>query len=228
MAIFLAFVLAGPGRSVFADAAREHVIISGGVSLDKWERYKEQPHDRWAMNFVRAARIRIQEIRAQDAAAQITWLVYRPAYERRGAEDGKDLVSLVESVRDAYKLRLVYFSSGPEVLAYLLRGRERSKIKVCDFEYFGHSNKACWMFDYSNFIDSASKAWLHEDELHSLRPEIFTPDCHAKSWGCHTGESMSMRFRDATGIRMWGAVGKTQYRTEELPMLSSRWGRWKR
>ena len=213
---------------IFAEASREYILISGGVSLDKWERYKQQPHDRWAMNFIRAARIRIQQIRAADPAAQITWLVYRPAYERRGEEDKKDLLALVDSVKDAYKLNRRFFSSGSEVVEYINRGKNRLKVKVCDFEYFGHSNKACWMFDYSNFIDSSSKAWLHEDELSELRGDAFAPDCHVKSWGCHTGESMSQRFFQATGIRMWGAVGKTQYRTEELPAISTRWGRWKR
>jgi hypothetical protein len=225
MATVAFFALGAVAR---ADAAREYVLISGGVSLDKWERYKEEPHDRWWMNFVRAARIRIQQIRETEPDAQITWLVFRPAYERRMVEEKKDLLSLVDSVRDAYKLHRIYFSTGPEVLNYLKSGKNRLKVKVCDFEYFGHSNKACWMFDYSNFIDSSSKAWLHEGDLNALSPDIFTPDCHAKSWGCHTGESMSRRFYQATGIRMWGAVGKTQYRTDELPMLSSRWGRWKR
>jgi hypothetical protein len=211
-----------------AGEGREYVLISGGVSLDKWEQYKEQPHDRWWMNFVRAARIRIQQIRSEDPGAHITWLVYRPAYERRGTEDQKDLLSLIDSVRTTYALERRYFSSGTDVVNYLKRGKDRTKVKVCDFEYFGHSNKACWMFDYSNFIDSSSKAWLHEEELSTLSGDLFTADCHAKSWGCHTGESMSKRFFEATGVRMWGAVGKTQYRTEELPMLSSRWGRWKR
>jgi hypothetical protein len=47
-----------------------------------------------------------------------------------------------------------------------------------------------------------------------------------KSWGCHTGESMSKKWAAATGVKMIGAIGKTQYRTEELPFLSSNNGRW--
>jgi hypothetical protein len=101
-------------------------------------------------------------------------------------------------------------------------------VKISNLEYFGHSNKACWMFDYSNFIDSASKVWLHEDDLPKLRPGILARDAFAKSWGCHTGESMSRHFLQATGVRMWGAVGKTQYRTDELPMLAEKSGSWKR
>jgi hypothetical protein len=37
---------------------------------------------------------------------------------------------------------------------------------------------------------------------------------------------MSQLWRDATGTRMWGAIGKTQYLTNELPALSSVGGKW--
>jgi hypothetical protein len=211
-----------------ADVARENIVISGGVSLHKWEMYRPDPHDNWWMNFVRAARIRIQQLREADPQARITWLVYRPAYERRCTQEGRDLLGLIDSVRDAYGVNRVYFSSTAELVAYLNTGGDRSRVKISNLEYFGHSNKACWMFDYSNFVDGASKAWLHEDELSQLQQGIFAADAFVKSWGCHTGESMSQVFRRLTGIRMWGAVGKTQYQTEELPMLVDRRGKWTR
>lgn len=218
--------LFGPG-SLEAKPAREYVIVSGGVSLHQWEQYKPEPHDKWWLNFIRAARIRIAEIRGLEPEAQITWFVYKPAYVRRAREEGKDLIPTIDSVRDAYGVRRVYFSKTSELLAYLNEGQDRERVKICDFEYFGHSNKACWMFDYSNWIDSGSKAWLHETELKGLRPGIFAKDAFAKSWGCHSGESMIHHFRSATGVRMWGMIGKTQYRTHELPTAAGRWGRWK-
>jgi len=193
----------------------EVVLVSGGVSLHKWEQYKPNPHDRWWMNFVRAARIRIQQIREAEPDAQITWLVFRPAYVRRGGEEKKDLIKLVDSVRDAYGVRRIYFSKAQEVIDYLNKGRDRERTKIGDFEYFGHSNKACMMFDYSNFIDSSSKVWLHEDDLSKLLPGIFAKNAYARSWGCYTGESMSRHFHSATGVPLWGAIGKTQYRTDE-------------
>jgi len=211
-----------------ADPAKEVIVISGGVSLSKWENYKPQPHDRWWMNFVRAARIRIQQVRSEDPEAQITWLVYKPAYLRRAPEEGKDLLSLIDSVRDAYRVRRIYFSQASELIDYLNSGKNRETVKISDLEYFGHSNKACWMFDYSNYIDSASKVWFHEDDLPKLRPGIFAKDAYVKSWGCHSGESMNAHFRRATGVPMWGAVGKTQYRTDELPALAEKSGRWKK
>lgn len=206
----------------------EVVLVSGGVSLHKWEQYKSNPHDRWWMNFVRAARIRIQQIRAVEPGAQITWFVYRPAYVRRSEEEHKDLLQLVDSVRSAYRVNRVYFSNAQQLITYLNRGKNRERFKIGDFEYFGHSNKACWMFDYSNLIDSASKAWLHEDDLKKLSPGIFEQEAYARSWGCHTGESMSGHFHSATGVPLWGAIGKTQYRTDELPMLCDRRGKWTR
>lgn len=204
----------------------EVVLVSGGVSLRKWEQYKSNPHDRWWMNFIRAARIRIQQIRATEPGAQITWFVFRPSYLRRSGEEGRNLIELVDSVRDAYRVKRIYFSEAQQLVDYLNKGRDRKRFKIGDFEYFGHSNKACWMFDYSNFIDSASKVWLHEDDLHKLSRGIFEEDAYARSWGCHTGESMSRHFQQATGVALWGAVGKTQYRTDQLPMLSDRRGRW--
>ena len=39
----------------------EHVIVSGGPSLKRWERYRvpEDQHDRWWANFIRGGTLRI-------------------------------------------------------------------------------------------------------------------------------------------------------------------------
>jgi hypothetical protein len=86
------------------------------------------------------------------------------------------------------------------------------------------------MFDYSNEIDSGSKSWLHENDLSRIRRDLFTRDAFIKSWGCHTAESMSKKWKRATGKRMIGAIGKTDYSNGHLrnwtPGLSqgARWG----
>ena len=209
-------------------ASGEFIIMTGGVSMWVWEKWKAQPHDNWWMNFIRASRLRIEQIQATTPGAQITWLVYRPAYVARAKQENNDLVGHIASVRDTYKVKLVWFDRPEEVINYLNSGQDRSRVKIADFEFFGHSNKACWMFDYSNNIDSASKVWLHEDDLNKIRRGIFSRDAFVKSWSCHTGESMSGRWRSATGVAMIGAVGKTQYMTDELPILSSPNGRWTR
>lgn len=220
-------VCASPVRA--ADPNREYVIIAGGVSLNIWEKWKAQPHDGWWMNFIRASRIRIQEFQEKlGPDLNITLLVYRPSYITRGRQDGEDHLSKISSIRDAFRVRLIYFDSTSELLNYLNNGQPRNQVKIASLEYFGHSNKACFMFDYSNMIDSASKAWLHENELSKLKRGIFTKDAFVKSWGCHTGESMSKKFASATGVKMIGAVGKTQYMDEQLPILSSVAGRWTR
>jgi len=55
---------------------------------------------------------------------------------------------------------------------------------------------------------------------------IFAKGPFEKSWGCHTGEEMSRYWHAATGTRMWGAIGKTQFMDEELPILTSEGGKW--
>jgi hypothetical protein len=199
-----------------APVEKEYIIVSGGPSLIEWEKYKAVPHDKWWGNFIRTARVRIEELRTQlGPDAKITWLVYKPGYVTRGQQEGQDLLANINSVRDKYHLNLVYFEhsniTASDVIDYLNTGQPRGTVKIADFEYFGHSNKACWLFDYSNNIDSASKAYLHESSFTKLKRGIFAKDAMVKSWGCHTGESMSQKFRSATGMKMWGAVGKTDY-----------------
>jgi hypothetical protein len=205
----------------------EYVIVVGGPSMQEWEKYKAQPHDHWWANFVHAARIRTEQLRAQlGPNAPITWLVYGQGYKDRAVQEKQDLISHINSVRDRFNLNLIYFHAGSEVINYINNGRPRGELKVAGFEFFGHSNKACFMFDYSNVLDSASKSWLHESELTKIDRRAFARGAFVKSWGCHTGESMSKKWKAATGTPMWGAIGKTQYMMDELPVLTSQNGRW--
>jgi len=215
-----------------AEPRREYILVSGGPSLVEWEKYKSAPHDVWWGNFIRAARVRIEQIRKeQGTEAEITWLVYKPGYERRAQrQDKSDLIGNIVSVRDKYHVNLVWFGKGQDVIDYLNAGRPRGEVKIANFEFYGHSNRACFMFDYSNEIDSGSKSWLHETELSKIHRGLFTRDAFIKSWSCHTGESMSKFWRMATGKKMIGAIGKTNYADGHLrgwvPALSegARWG----
>jgi hypothetical protein len=218
-------------QAISAAAAKipqgEWIIVVGGVSMHQWEQYKAQPHDHWWANFVHAARIRTQQLRTElGDNALITWLVYKPGYVARAKQDGVDLIANINSVRDAYNLHLVYFDKGSQVINYLNSGQPRTELKIAGFEYFGHSNRACFMFDYSNVVDSSSKAWLHEKELTQINRRAFAKGAFVKSWGCHTGEEMSSYWHAATGTRMWGAIGKTQFMNDELPILTSEGGKW--
>jgi hypothetical protein len=218
--------------TVRAEVEREFILVSGGPSLQEWEKFKAEPHDRWWGNFIRSARVRIQEIQAKvGSGAKITWLVHKPSYVRRASrQDKQDLIANIVSVRDKFGVNLVWFDEGDELIEYLNAGQPRDRVKIANFEYYGHSNRACWMFDYSNEIDSGSKSWLHENELGRVHRDIFTRDAFIKSWSCHTGESMSKKWKRATGKRMIGAIGKTDYAYGHLrnwtPALSkgARWG----
>lgn len=203
--------------SIAAWAQNEYIICSGGPALRKWEdlRRAEQQHDRWWGNFVRPARVRMQELqRTQPPGTLITWLVYRDAYVRRAAENRDTLTRYVESVRDTYKINLVWFRTGEEVISYINKGGgqiSRNRHKISGFEFFGHSNKFCFLFDYSSDVYASSSAWLHENDLRRLSRGAFARGAFCKSWGCHTGESMSKAWKRATGQTMIGAIGKTDY-----------------
>jgi len=231
-------LLATPGRAQGGalDYARsEFIIVSGGPALRKWEdlRRPNEQHDRWWGNFIRSARIRVQQIRrAHGPAAQLTWMVYRPAYVMRVPEDAARnadqpaAMGKIESVRDAYGLKLIYFSTGDDVITYL---NSRPRRSVVNFEYFGHSNRDCFMFDYSAEISGASVAFLHETQLKRLRGGVFNPRATIRSWGCHTGESFSKFWKKAVGVPMEGALGKTDYSVisdhVSLPRVNGRWTR---
>ncbi len=205
----------------------EYVLLIGGPSLMQWEKYKVQPHDHWWANFVRAARIRTEQVRTKYGPdAKITWLIYKQGYIDRGAQEKMDLLAFIGSVRDKFNLNLVYFHDGKDVINYLNNGQPRDQVKIAFLEYFGHSNKACFMFDYSSNVDSASKSFLHQNQFGQINRAAFTRNAEIRSWGCHTGEMMSKKWRDATGTRMWGVVGKTQYMTDELPVIAPPGGKW--
>ena len=225
---FLATLVVASGAMAQVLDKGEHIVVTGGPSLMVWEKSKLQPHDNWWMNFVRASRLRIDQLRQQyGPSAQITWLVYRRGYERRQSQEHESLFSIIQSVRDKYGLNLIYFNSADRLCYYLNYGANRGYNKIASFDYFGHSNRACFMLDYSNEIASGSKVWLHEDELKDkLHHGIFTKNAHVQSWGCYTAESMSKMWYQATGAKMIGAVGKTQYMTNELPVLVSATGKW--
>lgn len=228
LALVVPLLLAVSGTTpARAAVTPEYILLVGGPSLQIWEQYKAEPHDHWWANFVHAARIRTEQLREKlGPDAKITWLIYKQGYIDRGEQEKRNLLELIGSVRDKYNLNLVYFRNGDDVINYLNHGQPRDQVKVALFEYFGHSNKACFLFDYSSNIDSSAKSWLHESQFGQINRADFTRDALVRSWGCHTGESMSKKWHAAVGNKMWGAIGKTQFMSEELPILSSPGGKW--
>lgn len=205
--------------------------------MRRWEdlRKPTEQHDRWWGNFVRPARVRMQELqRKLPQGTIITWMVYRDSYLRRASETHEPLTSNVESVRDTYHINLVWFHSGDDVINYINHGGgavPRSRYKISGFEFFGHSNKFCFLFDYSSDIYAVSTAFLHEADLRKIRGGAFTRNAYCQSWGCHTGESMARAWKRATGVPMVGAIGKTDYSNMHLRNWTvglspgSRWAR---
>lgn len=202
-----------------APSGTEHIVLSGGPALRGWEDFRIEParHDRWWGNFIRAARVRMEQIRADMGPdAVITWLVFETGYKKRSKEDGEDHITSILTVRDkeTVKCRLVWYNKAEEIIRYLNYGGQgvnRSQIKIGGFDYFGHSNKYAFTLDYSGEVLGAAKVFIHQDDLKQLSPGIFVRNAQCQSWGCHTAESMSKAWRAATGTKLIGAVGKTDY-----------------
>ncbi len=211
-----------------AAAPQYHVILTGGPALRKWEnfRVKSDQHDRWWANFVRASTLRMVEIRkAYGKTANITWIVYRPGYAARGREDGKPYTKWLSELAARRHVKLVWVSSGAGAINAINNHPSQS---VISFDFFGHSNKYCFLLDYSNYIIGVSKAWIHQDDLSRLRRGVFAKHSLCQSWGCHTGESMSAYWKRATGQTMIGAKGPTNYKPVGQGRLPSVTGQWVR
>ena len=210
--LFLA-LLAASITSAVADT--EYIVVSGGPAVRTFEdlRKPQEQHDRWWGNFIRTARVRMQEIhKTAPAGTHITWLVYRDGYVRRGASERQPLTQNVESVPKAYPfIKLVWFRSTDELIRYINGGMSRWSTKISGFEYFGHSNKFSFMFDYSSDVYANSVCWLHQADLGRISGSAFAKNAYCKSWGCHTAESMSREWKRRTGVWMIGAQGKTDY-----------------
>ncbi len=207
--------------------ALEYVVLSGGPALRKWEKSKTRTHDVFWGNFVESATIRLSQLKAKiQPGDRLVWLVYRPAYNRRQAEEKENLIQTIQVKADALGVALYWFDTAAQLLNYLNAHPERVQHPVMSLDFFGHSNKVNWMFDYSNELDGASVVFLHTRDLAKLNKAIFHPQAEAHSWGCHSGEYYSEKFFERAGVKMWGAVGKTDYSGGGLPTLSSDGGRW--
>ncbi len=223
--------------SVFAQhnyAAEEFIIVSGGPSLRKWEDYRvaEEQHDRYGGNFAKAAHIRLEQLRRMHGpAAQLTWLIYRPAYDLRDREDAVRLppysCSIGEINERAAKCgaRIVWFNNTNFLIDYL---NNRGGRKIADLEFFVHSNKYALLFDYSADILGVSTCYLHSIDLRHIQRGLFTRRALVQSWGCHSGEYMSRVWRKATGVRMIGAIGKTDYKSISDHVSLPACARWSR
>jgi len=208
--------------------SREDIVLTGGPALRFMEHGKgEVSHDVYWFNFVDASVIRLKELKAQAKPDElVTWLLYRPAYAARAQEMGMDLLGQLQEKAKNMGVRLVWFNSKEELIAYLNKGLDRGTVKISDFDYFGHSNKACFLFDYSNVIDTMSIAWLHVKDLKLIHDDVFAKDATCKSWGCHCGEMYSKWWKSHFDVPMIGAVGKTDFAHGGLPELSDSNCKW--
>jgi hypothetical protein len=225
LAILLSFVLLA--SLTLRAQTREHVVVTGGPALRFMEHGKEASHDFYWFNFVDASTIWLKQIRETAPANDlVTWLVYRPAYISRGNELGMNLISQIVGKAKALNVRLFFFDTKDELINYLNKGLNRDQTKIASFDYFGHSNKACFLFDYSNTIDTMSICYLHVIDLKHIHAHDFAKDAVCKSWGCHSGELYSQWWKNEFDVAMIGAVGKTDFSHGGLPALSDENCKW--
>ncbi len=219
--LLTSLLLVAPGRA-------DHVIVTGGPALRKWENLRVLPdqHDRWWANFVRASTLRMAEIRTvYGPDAPLVWIVYQPGYQTRGREDGKPYTTWITELAAERHATLIWFSTA-NGFVQALNARPRGSVET--FDFFGHSNRYAFMFDYGNEIMAVSASWLHERDLSRIKNSVFARNAYCKSWGCHTGESMSAVWKRAIGIPLEGAKGPTDYTVISDGRLPEVHGRWTR
>jgi len=204
--------------------ANDVVLISGGPALRSFEKFKKASHDKYWGNFIDSALTRAEELKKDlKPGEEIVWLVFRPSYTSRTAEDQSDYLKILEERGAKIGLSATYFDNKTQLFTLLRRDGSKEKPKISRLEYFGHSNKKCWMFDYSNRVDGGALEPLviHVDDLDKISGSSFTSNAECVSYGCHSGEEFSQRWRMIVGRPMVGAVGKTDYSDGGMPKLSN-------
>jgi hypothetical protein len=209
-------------------AEADHLIIAGGPALRRWEnlRLPEDQHDRWWANFIRASTLRMDELRkAYGPGARIVWIVHQRSYQARGREDGQPYTTWIAEQAAKRKASLIWVNSQGDLIR-AINNQPRGSIQT--FDFFGHSNRHAFMLDYGSEVMAASACWLHERDLPRIKASVFDRNAYCKSWGCHTGESMSQVWRRAIGIHLEGARGKTLYYSVgqgQMPTIDGSWAR---
>ena len=219
--LVVSLLLVVPGRA-------DHVVVTGGPAMRTWEnlRVPQDQHDKWWANFVRASTLRMAEIRqTYGPAAPLVWMVYQPGYQARGREDGKPYTRWITELAAQRHATLVWFNSSNDFIR-ALNSRPRGSIQT--FDFIGHSNRFAFMFDYGNEIMAISCAWLHERDLPRIKSSVFARNAYCKSWGCHTGESMSAVWKRALGVPLEGAKGPTDYTVISYGRMPEVHGSWSR
>ncbi|HSI86020.1 MAG: hypothetical protein ACAI35_25605 [Candidatus Methylacidiphilales bacterium] len=218
--------------------AGEFIILSGGPALRIYEADKRATHDKYWFNFIDSAQLRIHQLRPKlQPGDEITWLVFRPGYADRAVEmknDPKELTKLnlldeIMKKANAENVTLMWIDNKDQLINYMNKGKDRSKSPLVGFEFFGHSNKACFLLDYSNNVDGMSTEYLHVVDFGKINKGIFAKNAVCQSWGCHSGELYSPRWKSRFGISMVGVIGKTDYsrvRLGDLPFESTGKNNW--
>ena len=173
MRIALLFLILAINSVPAQEVQREYIILSGGLRFKNGRSSKRLRTIDGGEISSALAQVRIEQLRKQHGpSALITWLVYKPGYVRRAVrQDHADLIGHIVSVRDKYGVNLIFFTILSRS-STINSGRPRDRVKIAVSSSTVTRTKLCFMFDYSNEIDSGSKVWLHESELRRIRRGI--------------------------------------------------------
>src|SRR5207244_12971087 len=87
------------GSQAASPASGEYIMLIGGPSMYQWEKYKAYPHDHWWANFVRAARLRTEQLRNElGRAGRTRCLIYGQGMEDAGNQNNQDLIVFIARV----------------------------------------------------------------------------------------------------------------------------------
>ncbi|MFT6242016.1 MAG: hypothetical protein ACI9NQ_000130 [Paracoccaceae bacterium] len=206
--------------------AKEHVILCGGPASRKWEnlRVEKDRHDRWWANFVRASTMRMDELRrAHGASAQITWIVYKNGYLTRSRDDSNPYTTWITEQATKRNAKLIWINTGSQAISAINAHKD-----IITFDYFGHSNRFCFMLDYGSDVMAVSQCWIHERDLGKIRRRAFNKNALCQSWGCHTSQSMSAVWKRKIGHTLVGTKGKTNYEALSFGRMPTASGGWVR
>jgi RHS repeat-associated protein len=182
-------------------------VIAGGISVND-----PNAHDRWALNFLQAAALKVAQLQ-KAGIGPITLVMYTSSYERRAKFEHKNknyYVNLMRSKAKKYGYKLVTIASSAEFTSLLNSLRPGS---VNEVDYYGHSNAASMFFEYSSVKPTYSTDFWGAEDAQNVNTAIFAPGASWRSYGCNQGDDGGLmdQLNSMWNIKTVGSMGKTNF-----------------
>ncbi len=118
--------------------AREDIVLTGGCAL-RFMEHGKAPSRTTSTGSISStpASSGCSTLRQEHPGDILTWLVYKPAYQRRSRRWAWTSSRNCSRRPKSVGARLVFFSTKEELIGYLNKGYDRDKVKIADFDYIG-------------------------------------------------------------------------------------------